>query len=242
MQDYSAIFALRAAQYHLAMRTHPHARDGEFGALLEDLPADAIDVLDVPSGGGYLDAYLPAGTRLSACDFSVGFAAEGAALASPERLPFADAGFDAVLSLTGLHHVPAPRQDAFLAECRRVLRPGGRLLVGEVLAGSPVDAFLNGFVHRYNSQGHEGVFFDAGFIPRLQAAGFAAVAMQVRHYPWRFESEAAMRFYCRHMFGIDRADDDTLAAGLAEHLAYRIGPDGAVVLPWQLVFFQGVKR
>lgn len=242
MQDYSTIFAVRAAQYHLAMRTHPHARDGEFGALLEDLPADAIDLLDVPSGGGYLDTYLPAGMRLSACDFSVGFAAEGADLASPEHLPFADAGFDAVLSLTGLHHVPIQKQDVFLAECRRVLRPGGRVLVGEVLAGSPVDGFLNTFVHQHNSQGHEGVFFDAGFIPRLQAAGFGEVTMHVRHYPWRFESEAAMVFYCRNMFGIDRADDDMLAAGLAEYLAYRIGPQGEVELPWQLAFFQGVKR
>ncbi len=242
MPDYSDIFAARAAQYHLAMRTHPQARDGEFQALLADLPADARDVLDVPSGGGYLDAYLPAGTRLRACDFSVGFVAEGADLASPEHLPFADGSFDAVLSLTGLHHVPAARQDAFLAECRRVLRPGGRLVVGEVLAGSPVDGFLNGFVHRHNSQGHEGVFFDAGFLPRLEAAGFGETAMQVRHYPWCFDSEAAMRFYCRNMFGIDRADDDTLAAGLAEHLAYRVGPEGAVEMPWQLVFFQGVKR
>jgi len=242
MHDYSSIFAVRAAQYHLAMRTHPHARDGEFRALLDDLPAGAVDVLDVPSGGGYLDAYLPAGTRLRACDFSVGFAAEGAALASPEQLPFADESFDAVLSLTGLHHVPMLRQDAFLAECRRVLRPGGRVLVGEVLAGSPVDGFLNGFVHRHNSQGHEGVFFDAGFIPRLQAADFGEVAMHLRHYPWRFDDEAAMRFYCRNLFGIDRADDDTLSAGLAEHLAYRIGPEGAVELPWQLVFFQGVTR
>ena len=74
MTDYSEIFAQRAHQYHEAMQRDPRARDGEFLALLEDLSSSAIDLLDVPSGGGYLSTYLDAHRRLESCDFSIGFA------------------------------------------------------------------------------------------------------------------------------------------------------------------------
>lgn len=50
---------------------------------------------------------------------------------SASDLPLADGSVDAVVCCTMLHHVPtASEQDDILAECRRVLAPGG------VLAGS----------------------------------------------------------------------------------------------------------
>jgi SAM-dependent methyltransferase len=42
-------------------------------------------------------------------------------------LPFPDASFDAVVSLQTIEHLAEPR--AFVAECARVLRPGGRLIL-----------------------------------------------------------------------------------------------------------------
>ncbi len=242
MHNYSEIFRARARQYHTAMQTFPQARDAEFLALLEDLPATAMDVLDVPSGGGYLSGYLPSPLRLSSCDFSAGFAETGVPLASTSQLPYPADSFDAVLSLTGLHHVNVAEQEAFLAECYRVLRNGGHVLVGEVLAGTPVDAFLNDFVHRHNSQGHTGEFLDASFLNRLRHAGFSDAGMIRRDYVWRFPDVAALCFYCRNMFGIDRADDDMLKNGLREFLNYRSLPGGGIELPWQLVFFQALKR
>lgn len=242
MHNYSEIFRVRAHQYHTAMQTFPQARDAEFLALLEDLPTTAMDILDVPSGGGYLTGYLPASLRLSSCDFSAGFANTGVPLASTDQLPYPSTSFDAVLSLTGLHHVPCAEQESFLAECHRVLRYGGHVLVGEVLAGTPVDAFLNDFVHRHNSQGHTGEFLDAAFLERLKHAGFTDTGMTRRDYAWRFPDITALCFYCRNMFGIDKADDPTLEQGLREYLQFRSLPDGSVELPWQLVFFQALKR
>ncbi len=49
-----------------------------------------------------------------------------------EALPLADASMDAVFALQALHHVPD--WEAALAECARVLRPGGRLYAVESLA------------------------------------------------------------------------------------------------------------
>lgn len=49
--------------------------------------------------------------------------------ASAESLPFPDARFDVVLSTVMLHHLRKSARAVAVAEMRRVLKPGGRLLV-----------------------------------------------------------------------------------------------------------------
>ena len=96
-------------------------------------------VLDVGSGPGVIGDYLrPLGFRYVGADASVGMAHECrrrggtdtgrfSAAARAEALPFADAAFDAVTVLGALEYMEAP--ESALAECRRVLRPGGTLVV-----------------------------------------------------------------------------------------------------------------
>ncbi|MFM7229764.1 MAG: class I SAM-dependent methyltransferase [Cyanobacteriota bacterium] len=48
-----------------------------------------------------------------------------------EELPFRDASFDAVTCVFLLHELPAEARSAMLRECRRVLRPGGRLVLAD---------------------------------------------------------------------------------------------------------------
>jgi SAM-dependent methyltransferase len=115
--------------------TFAHAT-APFVAPLLDAAAVAADkrVLDVACGPGHVAAAAAArGALAQGLDFSaamVGIArnaypdiavTEGDA----EDLPYADGAFDAVVSSFGVHHVPRP--EAALAECRRVLAPGGRV-------------------------------------------------------------------------------------------------------------------
>jgi ubiquinone/menaquinone biosynthesis C-methylase UbiE len=57
------------------------------------------------------------------------------------RLPFADAAFDAAVSTEAFHWFPD--QDAALRELRRVLRPGGRLLLA--LVSPPFEIVADAF-------------------------------------------------------------------------------------------------
>ena len=50
------------------------------------------------------------------------------------RLPFADASFDAVISMTVIHNIPSREQrDQALSELVRVLKPGGRMAIFDLL-------------------------------------------------------------------------------------------------------------
>jgi arsenite methyltransferase len=47
-------------------------------------------------------------------------------------LPFADGGFDVVVSMTAIHNVGADHLDRAVDEAVRMLRPGGRLLIADI--------------------------------------------------------------------------------------------------------------
>ena len=120
----------------------------DFGTALYDRVAGAVDlrgkdVLEVGCGRGGGTAHVFAGhgpasmigvdltpeaIRRSEADHAgPGLRFE---VADAERLPFADASFDAVLNVESCHCYPdVPR---FLREAHRVLRPGGALLIADV--------------------------------------------------------------------------------------------------------------
>lgn len=116
-------------------------------ALLETTgPVSGLDIVDVGCGDGHLTRALAAlGARVTGCDPFVsetGWAAHGSGSyrlvkASANALPAPDASGDLVLFIFSLHHVPAAKLDAALAEARRVLRPSGRLYVAEPVAEGP---------------------------------------------------------------------------------------------------------
>lgn len=56
--------------------------------------------------------------------------------ASADRLPFADDQFDAVLCTATMHHLPRGMRVDAVREMRRVLKPGGRVLLVDFVFGT----------------------------------------------------------------------------------------------------------
>jgi SAM-dependent methyltransferase len=101
-----------------------------------------LDLLDVGCGNGMLHGFLLASGlpfSVTGIDVAAEFMA-AAREANPQvtydtyeggRLPYEDASFDAVFTICVMHHVPPQDWPRFLAEMRRVVRPGGLVLVFE---------------------------------------------------------------------------------------------------------------
>ncbi|MFF2721908.1 class I SAM-dependent methyltransferase [Streptomyces sp. NPDC058011] len=116
--------------------------EAERGFILGKVHADE-DVLDMGCGTGRFTVLMAqAGARVSGLDISRAMldqaheklAEHGHAADLREgdmaHLPFDDASFDTVTSMLALMHIPLEDRQAVFDEVYRVLRPGGRMLLG----------------------------------------------------------------------------------------------------------------
>lgn len=103
-------------------------------------------VLDAGSGAGHTAlAFAPHVAQVTSVDLATAMLAQGERLAAErgignvlfrqgdvEALPFADGAFDLVVSRYSAHHWPQPARA--VAEFRRLLRPGGQLLLADIVS------------------------------------------------------------------------------------------------------------
>lgn len=234
---YAQIFEKRAGEYHHAMRTSPRARDSEFHAVLEPLRDLSVGVVcDMPSGGGYLADYLWPGMSYIAVDPATGFFVQwpehlDRVVAEITNVPLPDGSIDYVASLAGLHHEPSLPN--VFAEMRRLLRPGGRVVIADVAIDTAPARFLNGFVNEHCPLGHEGRFLDGNTLPALEQAGFRLVSDDLLELPWSFESLDEAGEFCRHLFGVTDLDSAQTVDALDREIGFE-DRDGRPHLRWRL--------
>ena len=130
------------------------------------------DVLDVGAGAQPYRPLLPADSRYRAIDIAIAGEAFGYNLPDIEyfegdRWPVEDSSVDVVLATETLEHVPEPA--VFLAESRRVLRPGGRIVLTV-----PFAARWHYIPHDYWR------YTPSSLRNLLKAAGFAEVVVHAR--------------------------------------------------------------
>jgi ubiquinone/menaquinone biosynthesis C-methylase UbiE len=141
---------------------HPNSPSW-FNRLIDDLQCRAVRravaVAAIPAGARILDVgcgtgrwvrrYQQLGFRVTGMDATLAMLhvarAHGtaAALIAGEacRLPFPDSRFDAVSDITVTQHIPTHLQGQALGEMMRVVRPGGRLILMELIRGQGAHIF-----------------------------------------------------------------------------------------------------
>jgi demethylmenaquinone methyltransferase/2-methoxy-6-polyprenyl-1,4-benzoquinol methylase/phosphoethanolamine N-methyltransferase len=107
-----------------------------------------------------------------------------------EAMSFPDGAFDVVLSSLMMHHLPGELKGRALSEIRRVLRPGGRIVIIDLQAPTrPPRPWEPGWLllRRHRLHAHSEAAARLGgpaLAALLRDAGFAAVESGPTRFPW----------------------------------------------------------
>jgi SAM-dependent methyltransferase len=126
--------------------TQDHFTRGKAERLISHLKQlnpsiNEIRILDIGCGQGLIHPYIRerGGLRLTGVDVAAD-ALQVARAVNPDvnyktydgaNLPFLDASFDVAFTICVMHHVPPQQWSSFVAEAKRILRPGGVFLIFE---------------------------------------------------------------------------------------------------------------
>jgi SAM-dependent methyltransferase len=158
-----------------------------------------LNLLDVGCGVGRLHPHLKGRFAISGCDVSERSIARARRdndfasyeISSGDALPYADGQFDIALTVCVMHHVPPAQWGSFLAQMRRVVRPGG---IAVVIEHNPFNPLARLAVARCPFDADAVLLSPGRSRQLLHEAGFAAP--QIRNFlflpsatPWarRFE-------------------------------------------------------
>lgn len=248
--EYQQVFDDRGVLYNAAHVLCPDARQAEAAALLKWLQPQSGETIVVMGAGGGFDACsiresVQREARIICVEPSHSFnkaIPDGLeVLTAPfDHVGLPDACADAIVNLATLHHV-SHRQEAY-REWDRMLKPGGRMVIGDVEAKSKNGAFLNEVVHAFNPRGHVGVFLQPGEITgALRELGYQDCQEKLEAYRWCFDSQERLNLFAMLLFGMTEASLQEVEAGLKHSLGIVAGIDGSVEIPWSLRFARAFK-
>lgn len=231
--DYNNTFSKRCRSYAYAVSTYPEALRNEFQTAVEELNLQPTDILlNIPASCIPLTSYYTVQPKYT-YEFETNeeFASlTNIPICSFYNIPLPNASVSKIISLASLHHMSEDERPVFYRECKRVLMPGGELVIGDVKRESKQADWLNTFVNQYNSSGHKGIFFSEEDCIPLQKEGFIT-SIKEREYTWNFNSTDSMIDFTKHLFGLDLATDQIILNGLQEYLQ----PNNTLI-DWKLIY------
>lgn len=224
VMEYNEIFDIRGRMYHQAMMMYPDARKEEFIIPLSEFSlTPGFRLIDLPSGGGYIQRYLPDNVLLYCLESSEAFASFcreqelDVSLFTACILPLNDNCADGLISIAGLHHVN--NKLPLFREMNRVICSGGNICIADVEQGSVVAGFLDDVVDRYSRTGHQGDFFNGNTAEELAAAGFRNISSNTLHYTWSFPDMSGLLKYFYLLFGLEKASLQDIEEGIKQYLS-----------------------
>jgi ubiquinone/menaquinone biosynthesis C-methylase UbiE len=192
-------------------------------------------VADVPAGGGYLQQYLPDFCRWEGhepCDAFTGHGVPAVTSRPLLPLPWSDGEVDVAMSLAGIHHIDD--KVPLFKECFRVVKPQGHLVVSDVHANSNVAHFLDDFVGRYNSTGHQGVFLGPQTADTVREVGWQIIRSETVQVPWIFSDRWSMASFCLELFDLQQVTLEEIIDEIEFRLGVSTLSGGCVAMHWSL--------
>jgi SAM-dependent methyltransferase len=237
MTDYDKTFSMRGSQYKYAVEKYPNVLHEEFSnAATMIYKTGAASVVNIPA------ACVPLASYLSSLEYTVfetnkSFAdLTNTPWCSLDTIPILDDSIDCVISLASLHHASNKERCDFYNEVLRILRPNGNLIIGDVIKNSSQDKWLNEFVNKHNSAGHNGIFWSEKDMQLLVDSGFNSVEYCEISYFWNYDNVESMIDFSKNLFGLDKASNTQIYQGIVEYL-FPIFTNGAIKIPWKLGYF-----
>jgi 2-polyprenyl-3-methyl-5-hydroxy-6-metoxy-1,4-benzoquinol methylase len=116
-----------------------------------------------------------------------------------EHTDFADGSFDLVVSHIMLHETSKSALVRVLAECRRLLRPGGLMLHLEIPRGrTPMEKFMHNWEAYNNNETFSRYMTDLDLAGEARKAGFASEEVKVHEFAPKLD--VAQMNYTEHFF------------------------------------------
>jgi SAM-dependent methyltransferase len=233
--DYIRSFTNRAHSYSNAMDLYQNVLDEEIITAIENLELKKDDILlNVFAGGIPIDKYIKDELNITyfAFDMHKDFLENSIKQFTFDKIQMKSNSVNKIICIATLHHLSIDERDVLYKELNRILIPGGRLVIADVISDSPQAKWLNGFVDKYNSNGHNGLFFTNDDSKLLEENNFN-VDVSINNYNWNFKDEECLLHFCKLLFGLDLCTDDKLLLNsIKEYLHYDNGK-----IPWQLIYF-----
>lgn len=155
---------------------------------MNEFSADASTIYELGCGAGFSRFYLR-NPKLKLTDAAPNAWVD--LVVDAQNMPFADSSVDVLVASHMIHHIASPAD--FFAEVRRVLRPGGRLLISEIYT-SWLMRFVLGLMK------HEGWSYEVDVFhsktcndPRDLWSANCAIPEMLFRDPDRFERETGLR-------------------------------------------------
>ena len=237
---------LRAKLYSEALKEFPNARKTDIDLMANYLsPKSGETILEIGAGNGIFsgaiaDATLPNG-KVIVTDPSreqlfgvsdlgrenIEIRNEGA-----DMLSLQENGIDGIWSFGAVHHIF--NKTAAFNNFNRCLKPGGRLVIGDVFAGSDLARHFDDRVAKFCSTGHEVSFLSREYTESLCfLTGFEKPEFYDFNAKWVFEKKEDVGAFLYKLHAMTKTTPEECLKGAEEMLGI-IEEGGKFYLNWPM--------
>jgi SAM-dependent methyltransferase len=233
--EYREAFNNREKRYEYAINKYQNVLRNEFEVAVKVLDLKESDnLVNIPAGGVPIHRYIDKNLNINYLPYEVirDDKRDDMKYCDFTNIPLHSRTIDKLITLASFHHVQEEREEA-LKEFKRILKDDGVLVIGDVIEGSKQAYWLNVFVNKYNSNGHNGLFLKESDVFLIKNIGFN-VETSIHTYNWIFENDECAIDFIINLFGLDLLDDkELLLTAMKDILDYKDNK-----FEWQLMYFK----